>query len=100
MRRAKYVEKLHYFEDAPTLGSLEANTIDRLDENFYLPFQSGQIKHVSVTDSSNCDSFNSPYVCQGSHFCGWDAKLMSCFVQRVPHPLYNLFRFRGKKNLD
>ena len=81
MKRANYVQKLHYFEDAPTNNIYEANTIDRLDDSFTLPFQQQTIKQVMVTAGTNCDSFNSPYSCLGSRICGWDAKLTSCFRQ-------------------
>jgi len=80
MKRAKYVQKIRYFEDAPTDSIYEANTVDRLDDSFSLPFQSEAVKRFTAT-STNCDSHNSPYACLDSQFCGWDAKLLSCFQQ-------------------
>lgn len=94
MKRAKYVDRLRYFEDAPTLGSSEANTIDKLDEAYYSPFETRNFNPIPVS-TITCEHFRNPYDCQSGGPCGWDGRLMSCFIVHGPVNL-KTFSFKEK----
>lgn len=98
LKSAKYVERLRYFDDAPTLRNYEANTIDKLEEDYYKPFQTRNLRRILVT--SNCDTFTSPFSCQASVLCGWDAKLIACYMRTTSPQIditnRNYFSFKEK----
>jgi hypothetical protein len=99
MKRAKYVERLRYFEDAPTVGMLEANTIDRLNEDYYNPFLTRNLRNVPII-SSSCANFRNPYDCQNTSSCGWDGTLSSCYVMPGSN-FIKMFSFKEKmRNLN
>jgi hypothetical protein len=92
----KYVEKLHYYEDEPLVGETEAISIDRMDENYYRPFEN---KHLifQAKNVYNCESIMSPFVCQESSLCGWDNLLNSCFfTNEISHDIR--FKEQNKKS--
>ena len=96
MKKPRYVDKLHYYENAPSKDSeTEAISMDRMsEETFYQPFFN---KHLVVQAKAffNCETIQSPYVCQGSSLCGWDNMVRSCFYNSQPS-LHQL-RFKEKK---
>lgn len=97
MRKPRYVEKLHYYENAPSNESeTEAISMNRMSEDtFYQPFANKNLI-MEAKSVFNCESILSPYVCQESSLCGWDNMIRSCFYSNhVAHEV----RFKQKTNL-
>lgn len=65
--KPRYVEQLKYYEDTPSKGEVEADSINHLDGNYYRPFTSRQL---FVNRISECDQIVSVYMCDRSSLCG------------------------------
>jgi hypothetical protein len=97
LKRPKYVEKLHFYEDDPgRQRESEAISIDRLDDTYYRPFSNKNLI-FQAKSVFNCEEIESPYVCQSSKLCNWDNIIHGCVYVNNRMEVLSEIRFKQHK---
>ena len=81
LKKARYVEKLKYYEDDPGINKeTEAISVNLFDDTYYRPFSNKPLL-LEARAISNCEEIQSIFVCSSTPLCIWDNVVNTCSMK-------------------